>query len=901
MTASLPRTGCVSRNPSLRGAIPLSLKMAWRETRGGWRRFGFFVACLAVGVGAVTGIDLFATNVEGLILGDARSFLGGDVEIRVSRNMGESGRAALASLNERHIAVTHVRELVGMAAVRTRAFNEAGRERLAARPTQLVELKAVESNYPLYGRVAVSPARPLPALLSPVSSCPDVPCFGIVAQESLLVILGLDLGSHLKIGQAWFEVRGVLLKEPDRVAGAFRLGPRVMLSMDALAATGLVRAGSRVRQRYLLRVPESLALAPLLGELRGRLAGEGARVSSFRNAQSWIRGFLDQFTTYLGLIALTALFVGGIGIACTIHGFIRQKLTTVAVLKTLGADAGLIMRVYAGQSGLMGCAGSLIGAAAGVGVQSAMPLLLGGLLPVAGVGAVTMMPLVKGFILGMGTTLLFTLWPLLTIRAVPPALVFRRDTARPAAPTRAHSFWTMPGQAVGRVVRDRQRLLAAAVIGAGLLSLAMWQARSVSLGAVFLLAFGAALVLLRAGVRLLLAVVHRMPRPRSWVLRHALGRVWRPGNYTMGIAVAIGVGVMVIVTVALVKASLLSAIEDRIPDRAPTFFFIDIQPDQQTRFERVVRAHTRTGTDKLTPVVRSRLGAVNGVPVNPEAHRDTRHGWYFTREYVLTALADLPKDNTVVKGQWWSPARRDHGDREAVRVSVEEEAARRLGLDVGSTVAFDVQGVSVPAVVESIRNVEWGNFSINFYMILSPSSLAELPRTYISTATVGPEKETTLQQALVRALPNVTAIKIGDVLANAARLLEQLAMVIQGIAFLSMLGGALVMVAALSSTRHSRLHESAVLKVVGCTRRMLAQSFAVEFAVIGALAGLIGVALAGVLSWVILYFFLDLAWVFRPAVMSWGLFATVGLAVLVGFLGTFRILGQPPLAVLRRE
>ncbi len=885
--------------------LPFSLTMAWRETRGSWRRFIFFILCVAIGVGAVVGIELFAANVEGLILGDARSLLGGDIEIRLARDMGASGNTVVASLKERGIAMTHVRELVGMAAVPERVVGDKGRGPRPSRPTQLVELKAVAWNYPLYGRVGVSPDQPLRDVLAPAASCPGQPCFGIVVQDSLLIMLGLDRGAHLKIGQAWFEVGGVLLKEPDRVASAFSLGPRVLISQDALAATDLVQAGSRVRQRYLLRVPESLAIEPLLGELRGRLADEGARVSSFRNAQPRIRNFLDQFTTWLGLIALTALLVGGLGIACTMHGFITHKLATVAIFKTLGADAGFIMRVYLGQSGLMGCVGSLLGAAGGVGFQMAMPVMLGSLLPVAVSATVTVMPLVKGLLLGLGTTLLFTVWPLLTIRTVPPALVFRRDVEQGVAPAHEPSRWTIVGQSFRRFGQDRQRLLAGAVIGAGLLLLAMWQARSALLGAVFLLAFGAALVLLYAGAWLLLTLVRRAPRPHAPVMRYALGRIRRPGHYTMSMAMAIGVGVMVMATVAMVKVSLLASLGDRLPEDAPTFFFIDIQPDQTQALERIVRARTRNGTYALTPVVRSRLTSLNGARVNPEAHAETRHGWYFTREYVLTESADLPKDNVIVKGRWWPPARSGsappRSSRAVAHVSVEEEAARILGLDVGSTMVFDVQGAPLSAVVASIRKVDWGSFSTNFYMILSPTSLDGVPLTYLSTATVDPDEEIPLQQAMVRALPNVTAIQIGDVLANVARLLEQLAWVIQGMAFVSLVSGVVVMVAALSSTRYRRVYEAAVLKVVGGTRRMLAQSFALEFAVVGALAGVIGVVLASALSWAILYFFLDLPWVWQPAVMIQGLAATVGLAVIVGFMSTWRVLGQPPLAVLRRE
>ena len=883
-------------------SCPLALTMAWRETRGNWRQFIFFFGCLAIGVGAVVGIELFATNVERLILRDARSLLGGDVEIRLARPLSASGSMVIDSLHERHVDVTHVSELAAMAAASVAEVSE----ELNAPSTQLVELKAVEANYPLYGAVEFNPSQPLHSLLaSRETDCPARPCFGVVVQESLLISLGIQVHDHVKIGHAWFRVTGILGKEPDRVASAFRLGPRVVISRQALAATDLVKRGSRIRERYLLRVPESHALGPLMEELQGRLSKEGATVSSYRGAQPRIRRFLDQLSTYLGLIGLTALFVGGIGIACTVHGFIKHKLTTVAICKTLGADAGFIMRVYLLQSVFLGCLGSVAGVVLGIGLQRLLPALFGELIPLAVRSRVDLLPLSKGMLLGALTTLCFVLWPLLTIRSIPPAIVFRRDVDQERSSISAGSQFRSMKETLMRLVQDRHRLGTALLMGCGLTVLSVWQARSLTLGLLFTAAFGAALVFLRFGVWVLLHGLQNIPRSRSFAVRHAMGNVQRPGNYTLGMAVAIGVGVMVVVTVALVKSSLLVALGERIPEDAPTFFFIDVQPDQRERFERVMQREARTAPYRLTPVVRSRLGAIDGHAIHPDEYKDKRNGWYFTREYVLTALSDLPKDNHVAKGQWWPAESEDKQDddktRNPIRVSVEDEAAENLGVDLGSTLEFDIQGTPLRAVVESTRNVDWGSFSTNFFMILSPRALDGAPMTYIASAKVEPEKEMPLQRALVRALPNVTAIKIGDVLANVARLLEQLAWAIQGIALLSMTSGAVVMIAALSSTRYRRLYESAILKAIGGTRRIIVKSFAVEFALVGGLAGLIGVGLASALSWVILHFFLDIAWTVQPMVLGWGLLATVGLAVAVGFLSTFKILGEPPLAVLRGE
>ena len=897
--------------------LPISFLMAWREIRGSWRQFVFFLACLAVGVGAVVGIELFATNVESLILRDARSLLGGDLEIRAAHQLSESGRETLDSLRKRNVEVTHVRELVGMAAVpmedRSQLLDDdcpspctlSQREReFDAQATQLVELKAVEERYPLYGQVEMTPQRPLHSSLARLD-CPSRPCFGALVQESLLISLGLQLHDHVKIGQAWFAVTGILVKEPDRVASAFSLGPRVLISSQALHATDLVKPGSRMRERYLLRVPESLALGPLRGELQGRLGSEGAGVSSYRDAQPRIRRFLDQLTTYLGLIGLTSLFVGGIGIACTIHGFMRRKLTTVAILKTLGAGAGLLVRVYLLQSLFMGLLGSLGGVVLGIGLQRLLPVLLGELIPVVVTSQITVLPLVKGLLVGALTALCFTIWLLLAIKEIPPALVFRRDVEPRRAP--AGSRWKLIRDSLIGVARDPHRLGTAVMMGCGLTVLATWQARSLTLGVLFIVAFCAAVLLLQAGVWALLHGLGKLPRPRSFVVRQALGNVQRPGNFTRGMAVAIGVGVMVIVTIALVKSSLLVALGERIPEDAPTFFFIDIQPDQRAAFEEIVQREAPQAPYRLTPVVRARLRAIDGRVIDPEEHKGKKNGWYFTREYALTALSTLPRDNTVAKGTWWTADLPEGNEADLlqqaapVRVSIEDKAAANLGVDVGSTIEFVVQGTPLRALVQSTRKVDWGSFSMNFFMILSPGALDGAPMTYIAAAKVETAEELPLQHALVRALPNVTAIKVGDVLANVARLLEQLAWAIQGIALLSMVSGAVVMTAAVSSTRFRRLYESAILKAIGGTRRVVVVSFALEFALIGSLAGLIGVGLASVLSWAILHFFLDLAWTIQPLVLGWGVLATVGLAVAVGLLSTFRILGEPPLAVLRQE
>lgn len=898
------------------------LRMAWRETRAAWRHFLYFFVCIALGVGALVAVALFGANVQQTVAREARGLMGGDLEISLSRPLSEHGEAVLQSLTARGIQMIHVSELVAMAAAQVPTS-------ASPAPTQIVELKAVEPDYPLYGNLRIDPARPLAELLArseetcqqaenPLAQTlsPDGrgqgegrgkeegnSCYGAVVQEAFLIRMGLSPGGHFKVGQATFVVTGLLRKEPDRIATAFSLGPRVMISREGLTAAELVKPGSRLRERHLLRLLETASAEALLYELRGRLAGESARVLPYQDAQPQLRRFLDQLTRYLGLVGLTALFVGGIGVASSIQAFLREKLNTIAILKTLGADSATVVRTYLLQAMLLGLIGSLAGAAFGAGLHSVLPGLLSGLVPLDLAGRVTLLPLVKGMAMGLLTTLLFTAWPLLEIRDIRPALVFRRDalgaSASLAAEPAAKAHW------MRRLVGDRLRVMTACGLLAGLIGLALWQAGSVKVGLLFIGALGAAVTGLVLGTWVLVRIIGRLPRPRSVALRQALNNLHRPGNQATGMMVAVGIGVMVIVTVSLLEQSLVRQIGESRPTDAPTFFFIDIQPDQRDAFSRLLQEHTGQPPPEMMPLVRSRLHALNGKPIDPDAYRSRGDGrdrerpksWYFTREYVLTFLDRLPKDNTVIKGSWWRP---DEVGAKPL-VSVEEEAASNLGLDLGSTVEFNIQGGRITTEVTSIRKVEWGNFSTNFYMILSPGSLEGVPFTYVATARVPPDDEPALQRAVVQAFPNVTAINLRDVMENFVHILEQLSVAIRAVAVFCILAGGIVMAGALAATRYRRLYESVILKSLGATRGLIARAFAVEYALLGAVAGLIGIVLASALSWVLLHYILDLAWRLEPAVLASGIALTILLTVAVGFLSTFRILGQRPLAVLRQE
>jgi putative ABC transport system permease protein len=508
---------------------------------------------------------------------------------------------------------------------------------------------------------------------------------------------------------------------------------------------------------------------------------------------------------------------------------------------------------------------------------------------------------------GTLATLAFSLWPLLAIRSVSPSLVFRQDVDNATLQTEARVWTTQMVASLKGWWNDRVQRTTSLLIAGCLLGLAIWQAHSLTLGLFFSGAFIVAIFALLAGTSVLFWILRHIHFPQKLLLRHATSNLQRPGNFTKAMALAIGIGVMLMTTLLTVQRTLLDLIDDQIPAKAPSFFFIDIQPDQYAAFKQILEHHIPNTPYDLVPVVRTRLTAIDGQPINPEEHKGKRNGWYFTREYVVTTFQALPNDNLLIQGHWWgnTPFTNSLDDAQIQNklpmVSVEEDAGKNLGLSIGSALTLNIQGVPFVAKVSSFRRVDWGSFSMNFFMIVEPGALDGAPITYIATARVPKALEIPLQQAIVGAMPNITAIHVGDVLENIAKIFRQLAMGIQALALLCLITGAVVMIAAISINRYRRLHELAILKALGGSRGLLLFSLGTEFGLIGGFAGLVGISLGCLLSWSILYFFFDLTWTFNITHLLTGFLLTIVLTLITGFLGTYRLLGFPPLSVLRQE
>ena len=853
-----------------------------REARGGGGRLIFFVACLAAGVAAVVAVAGFSEGLDRGIRAEARSLLTADLAVRGRRPIPEELKAAVDRIAGAERA--EVREMLTMVAAGDDPAGDVTPRSL------LVELKSVEGGYPFYGELTIEPADRLDQLLDEASA--------VVAPE-ILVRLGLSAGDPLMIGGESFQIAGVVHDEPDRITGALRMGPRLFVSASGLERAGLERLGSRVTYRTLVRMPPERQgdLAAIARELEGHLADDGRhRLETFSEAQPGLRRSFRRIGNYLSLAALLSLLIGGVGVTQTVRAWLAGRMDAIAVLKCLGYRPREVLRLYLGQTAALGFAGSLAGVAAGVAVQLAAMRLLAGALPVEHVSAWQPMAWGRGLLLGVGVALVASLPPLVAASRVPPIRVLRRD-AEPLPPSR--------------------RAVAGSVLAslAVLVGLAAWQAGSLLRGLLFtggLVVAAALLALASAGLGRLAA----RPRERSrlW-LRHGLAALGRQGASTTSGIVALGLGVLVLLTMFLVERGLAAELEKDLPGTAPTAFLIDVQPDQWPGVEALLSAHGADNVDSV-PMVMARVAAIDGrgsgelqaevAAPDPSASGEARQGrpgrerWALRREQRLTYLNALPEGNRVTASVHEAAVATAPWAEDGVdEISVEREFATELGVDLGSVLTLDVQGVDLDLTVTSLREVDWSTFGINFFLVVEPGVLEHAPQSRLAAARLPAGGEQRLQDALAAAYPNVTVVRTREMLEKIATTLGRLALGVRLLGGLTIFAGLAILAGAVSAGQVRRGAEVALLKTLGMTRRQVVATFATEYALIGLVSGLIGAVGGVVLAWLTLTKGMEVGWRFEPLWLAAAVMATVALSAVAGLMASAGALRKRPVEVLR--
>jgi putative ABC transport system permease protein len=855
---------------------PAAIRIASREIRAARARFLFVIFAVAIGAGALTGVRGFSSAFRHMLLRQARTLMAGDLSVRVFALPTPAQQAALDRLAARGVRRTWITETVTMASSST------------APDPLLISVKAIDPRaYPFYGEVKLSPPQPLARALTANT---------VVVSDDLLLRLNVRTGDALRIGGQDFRVAGVVASEPDRMTGSLNFGPRVMITREGLGRTGLITVGSRASERYLFRLPP--AGGPSVAQTRAILKRwfPEASIADYTQTHPIITRGLDRATTFLSLIGLIALVIGAMGVASAMHGHLRQQLDSIAVMKCIGARSSQIIRIYTAQTLMLGIAGGALGAVFGIAVAGAFPGMIAKYFSMPVSSAWAPWPALQGIAIACLVTLLFTMPPLLGIREIRPAEVFRRDVISERRGRSVNAAVLRAGAAI---------LLATAAVAATLTE-GSWR-DSLRTGAVFALGLAAGLALLALAGRIFLAAVRlflrHAPAAMPGPLRHGIANLYRPGSQAQAAVVALGAGVMFTLTVFLVQNALVNQIRGSAPRGMPNVFLLDIpSPQRDAVIDLIRRQPGVTATPEIASTVAARITTLNGTPIEklPLRQFDRR----FLRTRSVTELAAKPPDTEILAGSWWPPSPNQSptpSPQSPALVCASEDAARILKLQPGDTLQWDIWQRPVATRVACIERTESVRMAARFEFIFNPGHLDGFPAVYYGSARVRPADVAALQRVMYQRFPTVTVVNVADVMQIVQDVVERIAMVIRFISAFTILAGAVMVASTVAGARLRRMREVVILKTLGATRRRIAWIFSIEFLALGAVAGVMGSLLASGFSAFALKRLLDID--FHPA------FAANGLAVLAagivsavaGWAASFRILGRKPLEILREE
>ena len=838
-----------------------AFRIARREMRSGLKGFRIFVACLLLGVAAIAGVGSLSEAMLQGLRDDGRAILGGEIDVRLIHQ--QATEEQFAWLEENSARLSQIHDMRAMA--RSHPGEEHGSR-------TLVEVKAVDEAYPLYGRVGVTPEQPLQETLERRDGR-----WGALVHPSLVDRLNLSTGDTLRVGDLDYTVRGTITREPDRPARAFTLGPRVMVGHASISESGLMEPGSLTYHHYRLDLPPGMDSDTWRAEMNAAFPDAGWRARDLDNAAPGIVRFVDQVTLFMTLVGLTALLVGGVGVANAIRSYLDSKQRTIATLKCLGAPATLVFSAYLMQVLTI----ALLGIGLGVALGAAVPLLVGPVL-VEALGfdlafGIYPRPLLIAALFGLLTTLAFTLWPLARAQAIPAAALFRDVVAHQSARIPA---WAWVG-------------IAASALALGALAVFTSDDRQFALG--FVVGSVAALLVFRLAAGAIILLSRGVPRSRRPGLRLAISNLHRPGAPTGSVVMSLGLGLTVLVAIALIEGNITKKVFEEMPEEAPGFYFIDIQPDQIESFTTMVRNFEGVTQVRHVPMMRGRITRVEGTRVE-ELQIPDDVSWVFQGDRGITWSGEAPENANVVRGDWWPE------DYEGPQlVSLDRRVADAMGLGLGDSLTVNVLGRNIEAEIGNLRAVEWSDLQINFVMVFSPGVLSDAPQSFIATVHSDPERESALEDAVNAEFPNVSAIQVKEVLGQVSEVLSNIATAVRSTASVTVLAGTLVLAGAVAAGQRRRIYDAVVLKVLGATRRNVTNAFLLEYGLLGAVTGLLAAAIGTLAAWVVVTYLMEGGFVFLPGSVALTVIVAATVTVLFGYAGTFRALRQKAAPLLRNE
>ncbi len=833
----------------------LWLRLALRNLRSGLRGFWILLSCLTLGVAAIAMIGSLASSVSRGLVEQGQVLLGGDVEFSLVQRAATEDE--LSWMKGKGV-VSHIAIL--------RAMAQGGST------STLVEIKAVDAAYPLYGTMDFE--RDKKQLLLSADGRE-----GIGVDPLLLTRLGLKLGDSVKLGQGEFAVRSTIVTEPDKISSGIAFGPRVIMSLENLAATGLVQPGSLVTNSYRIKLPQaSLAVGKaVMDEAKVKFPEAGWRMRGADKAAEGTDEFVRRLSTFMTLVSISALVIGGAGIANAVSAFIARRRESIAILKCLGAQNSDVMAISLIEILIVSLAGLMIAAAMGAATPWVIQALFGKIFPLPLSLHFDIRPLLFAAVLGLLITVAFSLWPLSRIARIKGAALFRAQGVEaggwPSFMIIGVSFALLATASVIAVLTfDEKRIAIYFIAG---------------LAASFV-----ALSLLSIGI---VKIAARLPRPRQLLLRQALTSLHRPGSTSGSVIMALGLGLGLFVTLALTDQTLTREIKSNLPEKAPAFYFIDVQGADFEKFHDTLKSQSGVADVSHTPMLRGRISKVNGTPSDKVKAKEDG-AWALKGDRGLTYADDLPKGSTLVSGAWWA---KDYVGPPLVSMS--DDIAKALDLKLGDRITVNVLGRDVEAHLASTRKVNWKGLGINFVLVFNRAALEAAPHTELVTAEMKGGDEGQVLNAVAAAYPGVTAVRVKDALQTISDLLNKILAGVRGANVIALLTGILVLAGALAAGLSARSYEAVVLKTYGATRGQLLTGFVIEYALLGLVAAIFGIVVGGIASWFLAYFALEMPFVFSLSTAI----LTAALAMVVtiggGLMVTVRALSAKPSFYLRNE
>jgi putative ABC transport system permease protein len=830
------------------------LQNALRMTRRDWRagELRFLLVALIVAVASLSSVGFFTDRMRTGLNRDAHQLLGGDLVVNADQPISEAWRE---EARRQGLAMADTVTFPSMASAGE------GDDTLS----QLASIKAVGAGYPLRGSLKLADTAGGDDI-----AAKDIPASGTVwVDKSILVSLDIPVGGTLRLGDKAFRVDRVISVEPDRGAGFLSFAPRVMLPLSDLAATNLIQNGSRVIYRLLLagKPADVTAYQGWLRQQMDRNNVRGVRVESLESGRPEMRATLDRAEQFLSLVGLLSAMLAAIAVAMAARRFMLRHIDACAMLRFLGLTQNQVTMMYLIEFAVIGLIGSVIGAALGYAAHFLLLEWLGKLVATE-LPPASWLPAVQGVATGMLLLIGFAVPPILQLRNVPHNRVIRRE-------------------------QDAPQPVTVATYALGLLAfiaLLLWEAGNIKLGLLTAAGFLGGLALFALvgwlGVRSLRFLRGGINHP-SW--RFAITALQRRTGATVVQVVALSLGLMALLLLTVIRGDLVEAWRNSTPPDAPNRFVINIQPEQKTDIENLLQANAE-GRPLLFPMIRGRLVQINDKVITSDTYVEDRARRLVDREFNLSTMHAMPPQNRISAGKWF--------DDSAPEASVEEGLAKTLGLKLGDRLRFDIAGQQVEARVTSLRKLEWGSMQVNFFVILNPALMKDLPHTWI-TAFHLPQQKAGLDNRLARDYPNLTVVDIGSIIRQVQSVIDQVIVAVEFLFMFTLASGVLVLYAALVGSQDERIRESGLLRALGATRSQLSQAQWIEFALVGSLAGALAATGAAAVGWTLARQVFNFEWSFSPIVWLAGLFAGAVCAFIGGWAGLRNVLNQPPLQTLR--